>query len=138
MRRSYWCLVIASLLQTVGTLRGLAGVIPLQNSSFELPLLSGGSYSVGNIPGWTKEGQTQSMGNVYASLPWYQSSAPAGADGNQAGFFYLIQPEETAGMYQALTSAYEADELYTLTMSFGLRSDGETLREGSEFGFLHC
>ena len=127
-----WFTMLCLLLGQAGM---VAAPIPLTNPSFELPALGPGSYSVGDLPGWEKDGEINFIGNVMASNPWY-SGPPAGIDGNLAGFFFLSEPGQTAGLYQILPVNYDQSVIYTLTVSFGLRSDGGVMREGTEFGFF--
>ncbi len=94
--------------------------IPINNASFEAPVLASGNYTNNTVPGWIIDGISKGAfagGVQYFTTTDYTSvnPLPSPADGNQA--LYIGR---TATVYQDV-GALLANTTYTLTLAVGNR-----------------
>ncbi len=114
-RRLAWLILLA----------GLAGVVQaaslsVDNPGFENPVLTDGSYAVGNIPGWTVIGGEAGVENPVNSR-FDNTTDPAQGLPEGKQFAWL----NTAGrLSQLLTVTYAPETRYRLTVSVGVGKGG--------------
>lgn len=96
-----------------------AAVIPINNHSFENPILPDGQYTINQMPGWIGLDSWFHVANP--ANDWFAGTSAGSSLPNPIDGFNIAGINTGTRIYQDLAAVLEGDATYTLTMLTGHR-----------------